>query len=256
MNDRTYDQLLRFFLVTFIGAHITFAAFPGIDIAVSRGFVDVRGVFHASEGPTQILNDMLRALMELVAFVVVFGTLVSGLMGRLRGAVLRCWVFVVLNLVLAPGLIVNLILKSHLGRARPVSLTDFGGTAIFTPAWQISDQCPTNCSFTSGEVSLAASLAICVVVLLWPRLSARGRGLALLLATADVVLEGVMRISLGRHFLSDAVFSIFVSGAVALTLYPMLDIGRARLAFTFPALPTRVRAVAGDLLRHFRKPLP
>ena len=66
MNDRTYDRLLRFFIVTFIGAHITFAAFPGIDIAVSRGFVDVRGVFHASEGPTQILNDMLRAVGSLL----------------------------------------------------------------------------------------------------------------------------------------------------------------------------------------------
>jgi len=246
-HDPFYDRLLKAFLLAVILAQAGFAAFPGVDLAVSRLFSDAQGVFWANLGPWPVVNAVNKKLMELVAVLLVIGVLLGASTGRLRGADLRCWAFAALNVVIAPGLIVNLVLKSHLGRARPDYVAEFGGPAAFTPAFQVTDQCVTNCSFTSGEVSLAASLAICAVVMLWRQLRISGRVGAVALAMSVIVVVSMLRISLGRHFLSDAVFSVIVSAAVAMALYPLLDMRSARTTFAplAPVFWLRVRLIKG-----------
>jgi lipid A 4'-phosphatase len=246
-HDPLYDRLLKAFLLAVILAQAGFAAFPGVDLAVSQLFSDPQGVFWANLGPLPVVNAVNKKLMELVAVLLVIGVLLGASTGRLRGADLRCWAFAALNVVIAPGIIVNLILKSHLGRARPDYVAEFGGSAVFTPAFQVTDQCVTNCSFTSGEVSLAASLAICAVVMLWRKLRISGRVVAVALGLAVIVVVSMLRISLGRHFLSDAVFSVIVSAAVAMMLYPLLDMRNSRTAFAplAPVFWLRGRFIAG-----------
>jgi len=234
-HDPVYDRLLKAFLLAVIVVQAGFAAFPVVDLAVSQLFSDSQGVFWANLGPWPVVNAVNKKLMELVAVLLVIGVLLGAATGRLRGADLRCWAFAALNVVIAPGLIVNLVLKSHLGRARPDYVAEFGGPAAFTPPFQVTDQCATNCSFTSGEVALAASLAICAVVMLWRKLSMSGRVGAVALGMAVIVVVAMLRISLGRHFLSDAVFSVIVSAAVAMALYPLLDIRSARTTFALLA---------------------
>lgn len=230
-HDPIHDHLLKAFLLIVILAQAGFAAFPGIDLAVSRLFTDGQGLFWATLGPWPLVNAVIKKVMEVAAVLLVAGVMLGSVTRRLRGADLRCWAFAALNLVIAPGVIVNLVLKSHLGRARPAYVAEFGGTSAFTPPFQVADQCLTNCSFTSGEVALAASLGICAVVMLWPRLSLPGRFGAVVLALAGILLVATLRISLGRHFLSDAVFSVVVSAAVAMMLYRLLDLRRARTTF-------------------------
>ena len=38
-----------------------------------------------------------------------------------------------------------------MGPARPKHIVAFGGSKLFTPALQPTDQCKRNCSFVSGE---------------------------------------------------------------------------------------------------------
>ena len=249
-HDPVYDRLCIAFLLIVILAQTTFAAFPVIDLAVSRLFTDGQGVFWATLGPWPVINAVIKTLMELAALLLVVGVVLGAASGRLRGADLRCWAFAALNVLLAPGLIVNLVLKSHLGRARPAYVAEFGGPLAFTPAFQVTDQCVANCSFTSGEVALAASLAICAVVMLWRWQSIPGRVGAVSLGLVVVVLVAALRISLGRHFLSDAVFSVIVSAAVAMVLYPMFDMRTARRAFAphAPMVWLRVRLAGGYAL--------
>jgi membrane-associated phospholipid phosphatase len=230
-HDPILDRLLKAFLLIVILAQAAFAAFPGIDLAVSRLFTDGQGVFWATLGPWPSINAAIKHVMECTAVLLVAGVMLGSVAGPLRGADLRCWCFAALNVVIAPGVIVNLVLKSHLGRARPAYVAEFGGASAFTPPFQVTDQCINNCSFTSGEVALATSLGICAVVLLWQRLSRLGRLAAVVLALAGVLIVAALRISLGRHFLSDAVFSVIVSVAVAMMLYRLLDLGRARTTF-------------------------
>ncbi|MDS9467695.1 phosphatase PAP2 family protein [Paracoccus sp. MBLB3053] len=228
MTDLVYHRLLAAYLLSVLTALLVFAYHPGLDLAVSRLLIDAAQ--HVAIAPRVLkhLNDGLRLGMELFAFAALVATLLAWRRPGLKGAALRCWGFIALNLLLAPGLVVNLILKSNLGRARPVDVIEFGGGAHFTPAWVISDQCVRNCSFTSGDVGLVASVSICVVVLLWQRLSKLGRGWAVVAACLSVVVISMLRLALGRHFLSDVIFSTLISGGVALVLYPVLLLGDRR----------------------------
>jgi len=63
-------------------------------------------------------------------------------------------IFSLLTLALGPGLLVNSLLKSHWGRARPIEVSAFGGARSFSPAYIIAQQCSRNCSFVSGDAAM------------------------------------------------------------------------------------------------------
>lgn len=139
----------------------------------------------------------------------------------------RVWGYIVLVFVLGPGLLVNAGFKAYWGRARPYSVTDFGGTLNFSPAYQMSDQCSHNCSFVSGEGAGSMALAIAFLMILYalrhhlPRLVLRlGQGLTL----AMLGFVGWQRVASGGHFLSDVLLSwLFVALIAALLGRVMLD---------------------------------
>ena len=55
--------------------------------------------------------------------------------------------------MLGPGLLVNLTLKNHWGRPRPIEVAQFGGDKQFVAWWDPRGTCDGNCSFVSGDVS-------------------------------------------------------------------------------------------------------
>ncbi|MBN2630873.1 MAG: phosphatase PAP2 family protein [Rhodobacteraceae bacterium] len=230
MTDPLFTRLTIALLAVTVLAQTLFATWPGIDLALSRALTDDSGHFIAKAGVLPTLNATLRTIMELGTFLTIATSLVLAARGRLAAEWQRLAAFFGLALVLVPGVIVNVILKSHVGRARPETVTEFGGSRSFTPPWQVGDECASNCSFTSGEVALAATWGLCLTVWLWPHLSARGKTWAIAAAMAFVTLVSLLRMALGRHFLSDAVFSTLFAGFVALALYRVLNIGSARLA--------------------------
>ena len=225
----TPQRVLIAYLLIVVLVQAFFAAFPGIDLAVSALFTDEYHRFGWTEGVAPTVNLVVRRVGEAVTFLLLAGLVYGVMTARTRNDDLRLMAYPLLCVAVACGALVNLLLKSHIGRARPDTLAEFGGTAQFTPPWQVVAECARNCSFTSGEAAMAASLAIPAIVILWPHLSpGRGRPVALLLAVAYVGLTSVLRIGLGRHFLSDTVFSVLFAGGVALAFYPVLQIQRAR----------------------------
>lgn len=113
----------------------------------------------------------------------------------------RVVLFLLFTLGIGPGLLVNTILKDHCGRARPFQVREFGGKRKFTPAFVISDQCKTNCSFVSGDASLGYfGLAFFFV-------TRRRRMLVASAATLAGTTIGLVRMAQGAHFLSDVIFS-------------------------------------------------
>ncbi len=125
----------------------------------------------------------------------------------------KALLFIGFSLALGPGLLTNTVLKDHWGRARPVQVTAFGGSHLFTPAPLPADQCPTNCSFVSGHAALAFSLVAFGFLL--PAGRSRRRGIGAALAFGGLV--GLVRIAQGGHFLSDVVFAgLLVYGTTAL----------------------------------------
>jgi len=249
MTDPLFTRLHVAVLTTALCATVIFTLWPGIDIMVSTAMTDGQGHFIAAEMTfPSVFNAWLRKVTEIGALLAILYT--AWLWLALRGDRnwLRCWTFVSASFLIGPGVVVNLLLKEHVGRARPANTTLFGGEGHFTPAFQISDQCTTNCSFTSGEAALTSAWVFVIVALLWGGLSARGRAWALWLGASLVLISPALRVMLGRHFLSDVVVSVLISALATLAMYRLLNIGEARAAFA----PAQLRARAGAIVELLR----
>src|SRR6202049_1557167 len=65
----------------------------------------------------------------------------------------RAIVFLLASLALAPGRMVNVALKEHWDRPRPIAVREFNGPDRFVPWWDPRGACGHNCSFVAGEAS-------------------------------------------------------------------------------------------------------
>jgi lipid A 4'-phosphatase len=66
----------------------------------------------------------------------------------------KAWLFLLLALVIGPGLVANVGLKDHWGRARPREVTEFGGNAVFSPALVPHfENAHANGSFVAGDAA-------------------------------------------------------------------------------------------------------
>lgn len=210
-------------LVGLIGLTLLiFGLWPGIDLAVTGYFHDpslpgARGfaIRHSAwvEVPRNLLWDA-TLLMPLLAAVLLGWALWRKTSGWFWGYILALF-------LIGPGLVVNAGFKAYWGRARPSNVIDFGGTAQFTPVWQISDQCAKNCSFVSGEGAGATALTIALLLILLryrSRIAAplyrAGQALALL----SLGFVGWQRVAAGGHFLSDVLLSALLISLIAAVL--------------------------------------
>jgi membrane-associated PAP2 superfamily phosphatase len=114
----------------------------------------------------------------------------------------RAAVFLVATMALAPGLLVNVLLKDHWGRPRPIDVTQFGGNQNFAAWWDPRGDCPSNCAFVSGDVS-GAVWTLAPAALAPPQ----WRALAYTAALALAVGMGIVRMMAGAHFPSDVIFA-------------------------------------------------
>ena len=182
---------------------IIFITFPEIDLLSSAALYRNESGFFLKDNQTFIfVHRNIGKLVCLTAisslFILVLGRTSSRIAPLRQSAV-----FCLLVLALGPGLVVNVILKDHWGRARPKQTVEFGGKAQFSPAWVISDQCKKNCSFVCGDASIGFALASTSFISRRPR-----RWLVTGLIVGGAL--GLMRMAQGGHFLSDVIFSFYV----------------------------------------------
>lgn len=207
---------------------LAFVFCPRLDLQVTALFYrPATGFWLAQMAWLEAIRNFIWDL-TIICFVVAVAGGALALAGRpLLGVGLGDWAYVALLYLLGPIMLVNGLLKSHWGRARPADVGDFGGAHLFTPPWQPADQCISNCSFVSGEVAATAVMAI-AMLLLRPALSQwlpksvlrLWGGAAYLLP----VLVGVQRVATGRHFLSDVVFALLFMFGLALLLAPVRNL--------------------------------
>jgi lipid A 4'-phosphatase len=195
--------------------------FPAPDLAVSSWFYEPGSGFPLAGLP--LFQFVMRALPDLA----IGATILAVLLGLAAWASGRVWagvtpriaLFLGSSLAIGPGLLVNTLLKDHWGRARPHQILDFGGTAHFSPAVLLSDQCARNCAFPSGHAALGFWLIAFAAVV-----PERGRMPTFVAAMAIGVLVGMMRIAQGAHFLSDVIAAaLLVAGVNYLLKKLILD---------------------------------
>ncbi|WP_237153245.1 phosphatase PAP2 family protein [Oryzibacter oryziterrae] len=191
-------------LLALCAVSLFFYACPEVDLAVSRWF------YRAGDGFVLADWELFRRIRQMGVndFTLLLAAAALGLIvplvtgGRQFLAPPRWSAAVLIAAVTGPGLLVNALFKDHWGRARPVQLLEFGGTAPFSKVWVIAGNCASNCSFASGEGS--SSILFLTLVLAVPR---AWRPATAAVTGALALLLSLNRIAFGGHFLSDVLVS-------------------------------------------------
>ena len=185
-------------------AALLFITFPQIDLIVSAQFTapESQGFPMARLPFLRFMNKLVPTLAWMVGGFVIIGLFFASTIKRpfMTLGVRQYW-FLALSFSIGPGLIANTLLKNNWGRARPRDITQFGGTLDFAPPVLLSDQCLRNCSFVSGDASLAFTFL--AVALILPKRRILSISAALLFG----IIVSATRLIQGAHFFSDVLFA-------------------------------------------------
>ncbi len=203
--------------LTLVAAAI-FAIWPQIDLIVAHWFYGADG-FVARVG----IARAARSFFNVTPFVVL--AVMAALYALRRGGWHvayapsgRAVLFLILTLALGPGLVVNLGLKDHAHRPRPINTQEFGGPSEFRPWYRFDGACEKNCSFVSGEAAEAFWMVAPASLAPPP-----WRPLAIGGALAFGVAASLLRMAFGGHFLSDVTFAgliaMMIVVAVAMAMW-------------------------------------
>jgi lipid A 4'-phosphatase len=199
---------------------LLFGFFPQLDLDIASLFYDP-GTKNFPLGKSSALRYLREAAVWIQVLLIapsVIALLIKLVMPRAKPWMsARAATFLIATLALAPGLVVNVLLKNHWDRPRPVAVTEFGGSERFVPWWDPRGQCRKNCSFVSGETSSAFwTLAPAVLA------PAPWRFLAYTSAIAFGVGMGVVRMAMGGHFFTDVVFAGLFTFMIIVLAYRLI----------------------------------
>ena len=230
---------------------------PNIDLSIARTFFllgrDQSGAFAVYAEPAIGALRRLALWIEIALIAFPFVALAMKLIfpGRKMLVPASAILFLASSLILGPGLLVNVALKNHWGRPRPVQVEQFGGTERFMPWWQPNGDCKKNCSFVSGEAS-AAFWAIAPAALATAEWQPLTFGAAMVFGAAI----SFSRIATGGHFLSDTIFAGVFTFLVIWLTYALIyrrmrliddriELGLERVARSMHAALRRMRPYFG-----------
>lgn len=149
--------------------------------------------------------------------------------------------FLVLVVVIGPGLLVNVAFKDNYGRPRPRDVQQLGGQETFLPVW-VKGSDPQAKSFPCGHCSMGFYLS--TPYLLLKRRRRRAAFGFLVAGVAWGSLLGAARMMAGGHFLSDVIWAGGIVWLTALAVYHLLDLDREPAAATKPEDVARERRKA------------
>ena len=166
----------------------------------------------AAQAPWPLLY---RAAPWITAFLVAAGLalLVGGALARSAGR-RRQGVFLLLAVVLGPGLLGNVVLKDHWKRPRPREIAEFGGAMRYVPAPLPGRE--GGASFPCGHCTVGFLYGIGWWI--WRRRPVR----AAASLSAGLLAGGVLglgRMAAGAHFLSDVLWSFLLAAGVSHVLW-------------------------------------
>jgi len=199
-----------------------FALFPQADLAIARPFYEFTvGINHF--GWRIVRPVMLARNVGLWLGTILIAPFVAALVVKLifpqRRMLVsgRAILFLIATMALAPGLLVNVALKDHWGRPRPIDIAQFGGDQHFVPWWDPRGDCPANCAFVSGDAA-GAFWTLAPAALAPPQ----WRALAYAGALAVGAGMGLIRMMAGAHFFTDVTFAGIFTYLIIWLVYALL----------------------------------
>ena len=187
---------------------IILAYLPNLDIAFSQLFYDDRGFIYSH-------NIFVRFFYYFIppsTIIVLGGCTVLLVVKYLKHKPMSWIIYLLLVVLIGPGIITNFVLKSNIGRARPSQITEFGGSKLFAPVFSISHECQDNCSFPSGHSAMAYSYTSLAYILAYRHKNKEKKYFSMFYLVGLIFgsLTGFSRILMGGHFLSDVMASCFI----------------------------------------------
>ena len=194
-----YYILILFFSCVFVTAG------PSLDLYVSSLFYKGASQFalQSFDIASIIFRDILLPLILIYILILpIFGRFfkIDKIFFNYKFSIKEI-VLLWISQIISVLIFVNLTLKNFWGRARPNDIVELGGKESFSPWFEITNACETNCSFVSGDASVGFSIIILYLIT---------KKIIFLYGSfvAGLVL-GLIRIMAGGHFLSDIFFSGF-----------------------------------------------
>jgi lipid A 4'-phosphatase len=186
---------------------LAFGLYPELDLMISAPFhaMSLHGFsFGMRIYPPLMLARDISLWVPTALILLPIGALALKLILPRRRLLLpgRSILFLMRTIVLGPGLLVNVVLKEHWGRPRPIDVSKFGGDQHFVAWWDPRGDCPKNCSFVSGDVS-GAIWMLAPTALVPPQWRALAYGAALALGMGMAAARVMAR----AHFFTDVVFA-------------------------------------------------
>lgn len=185
-------------------AIVFFWLFPSLDIWASQLFYSGNHAFIGSHSAAlNLARATFNAAFVLACLMAAAGVIIASISRRgWLTLPFYKWLFLTVCLSIGPGIVVDLGLKDHWGRARPYDVVEFGGSKTFSSPIHPSDQCESHCSFVSGEASSIFTIFFAAALMF----RTHGRTLivlGLILGSAT----GFVRMAQGAEFFSDVVFA-------------------------------------------------
>ena len=201
------NRLVNISLIVFGFLSLIFVIFPSFDIKISELFYLKEFGFKYKEHYAVVLfYNAIPLLTKTFVFICILYLLYILIKSKNFKKALSSWAFfLIISALIAPGITVNSLLKENFGRARPREIVEFGGTKNFSRAFAFSDQCPKNCSFSSGHAAMGYYFSSIAYV-------ARSLYFARIYITSILFgsIVGLSRIIMGGHFASDIIVSAFL----------------------------------------------
>ena len=201
------NRLVNITLIAIGFFSLVFVIFPNLDIEVSSLFYSEKlGFLYKEQAIVVLFYKAVPILTK--SFVLVCALYLLYILIKFKNfkKTLSSWAFfLIISAIIAPGITVNSLLKDNFGRARPREIIEFGGNKEFSCAFSFSDQCPRNCSFSSGHAAMGYSFSSIAYVagnLYFSRIYIAG------IFFGSIV--GLSRIIMGGHFASDVIISAFL----------------------------------------------
>ncbi len=198
------SKVIYYILILFFGC-VFVTAGPSLDLFISGLFY-----YGASQFVLQSFDLASILFRDILLPLILIYILILPIIGRFFKIdkiffsykftikeIVLLWVSQIISVLI----FVNFILKNFWARARPNDVVELGGKESFSPWFEISNACETNCSFVSGDASVGFSVIILYLIT---------KKIIFLYASfvAGFVL-GLIRIMAGGHFLSDIFFAGF-----------------------------------------------
>jgi membrane-associated PAP2 superfamily phosphatase len=212
-KETLFDFLFPLFLLVSL---TTIFWFTNADIELQRPFyLAEKGWYLAKTNPWYFLYryGMYPAIILVLSAALIF---VSSLVSCKTLPYRRIALFLILHMLLGPGLVVNAVFKDHWGRPRPTQIVDFGGQEQYLPPWK-KGSLTEGKSFPSGHASIGFFLFSPFFFL--RKNTRRWAVLFLFLGLSFGSLMGLARMIQGGHFASDVLWSGGFTYLTGLTLY-------------------------------------